>query len=76
MKLQACYQVLLETLDDSGAARAHLVGPDGNTVGMYTKASKDEAVESACTSLDVMGAREAASAIRRGWKAQRGGATS
>jgi hypothetical protein len=69
MKLQACYTVLVETLDN-GAGRAHLVGPDGKTAGMYTQKTPDEAVESACTSLDAMGAREAAGAIRRNWKAR------
>jgi hypothetical protein len=37
---------------------------------MYTQKTPDEAVESACTSLDAMGAREAAGAIRRNWKAR------
>jgi hypothetical protein len=71
MKLQACYTVLLETL--AGATRAHLVGPDGSTVGTYVQATAEDAVNSACISLEVLGAREAAAAIRRNWKAQQEG---
>jgi hypothetical protein len=65
---QSGYKLFVETLGN-GAGRAQLFDPERTLVGTYIKPTPGECVESACSTLRVLGAPDDARALQRQWDA-------